>query len=261
MERSLVLFGKSIKGLALAAMLLPALWPTASRASCASPAGTDGQLIYNGDYHVPQYCDGVNWVAMAPPVNVPPTNGLVAYWKFDDGSGASAIDSSGNAYTGTLVGGSGWTSGYYNGALSFNGSTNYVTTGFTMALRDFTVCAWFNSSSNTGGARIVDKSYPGGFWMGHETTGAANQWGGGVEEGSPPYGIYVTLTNGSWHQLCSVRQGTTHTIYGDGGAVSTSNAVSSAPLDSTTLEIAGFSGGSGLLSGTVDDVRIYNRAP
>jgi hypothetical protein len=123
------LFVKSLRGLALAAMLLPAFWPTASRAACGNPTGAAGAVIYNGDYHIPQYCNNDTWVAMAPPVNVPTTNGLVGWWKFDDGSGTSAVDSSGNGNTGTLVNSPAWTTaGYYNGALGFpNGSANYMT--------------------------------------------------------------------------------------------------------------------------------------
>ena len=51
-----------------------------------------------------------------------PTSGLVGYWKFDDGSGTSASDSSGNGYTGTLYNGASWTSGKVNGALNFDSS-------------------------------------------------------------------------------------------------------------------------------------------
>src|SRR5262249_14832299 len=35
-------------------------------------------------------------------------SGLVAYWKFDEGSGTTASDSSGNGNTGTLVNGPRW---------------------------------------------------------------------------------------------------------------------------------------------------------
>ena len=31
-------------------------------AACTSPAGVEQQIIYNGDYHTYQYCNGTNWV-------------------------------------------------------------------------------------------------------------------------------------------------------------------------------------------------------
>ncbi|MBI3415695.1 MAG: hypothetical protein HY043_10335, partial [Verrucomicrobia bacterium] len=43
---------------------------------------------------------------------------LVGYWKLDDGSGLSAVDSSGNGNTGTLVNGPTWTTGQFGGGLS-----------------------------------------------------------------------------------------------------------------------------------------------
>src|SRR3989344_8737948 len=39
------------------------------------------------------------------------TSGLVGYWTFNEGTGTTANDSSGNSNTGTLVNGSTWTTG------------------------------------------------------------------------------------------------------------------------------------------------------
>ncbi|MDZ7617477.1 MAG: LamG-like jellyroll fold domain-containing protein, partial [Patescibacteria group bacterium] len=49
---------------------------------------------------------------------------LVAYWRFDDGAGTTAADSSGNGLVGTLAGFSGnrpsWIAGQFGGALEFD---------------------------------------------------------------------------------------------------------------------------------------------
>lgn len=34
-------------------------------AACSSPAGVDGQQIYNADHKVMQFCDGTDWISMA----------------------------------------------------------------------------------------------------------------------------------------------------------------------------------------------------
>jgi hypothetical protein len=48
-------------------------------------------------------------------------NGLVGWWKFDEGSGTVAYDSSGNGNDGNLTNGPTWTTGKIGGALSFDG--------------------------------------------------------------------------------------------------------------------------------------------
>ena len=46
---------------------------------------------------------------------------LVAHWQFDDGSGTTAVDSSGNGHDGTLLLDPLWVAGKYGGALEFAG--------------------------------------------------------------------------------------------------------------------------------------------
>src|SRR5262249_25019949 len=48
------------------------------------------------------------WFAYAASPSLP-ASGLVAYWKFNEGSGTTAFDSSGNGNTGTLINGPLWT--------------------------------------------------------------------------------------------------------------------------------------------------------
>ncbi len=55
------------------------------------------------------------------------TNGLVAYWKFDETNGLTAFDATTNGHHAVLVnftGNSQWVSGHTNGGLSFNANTN-----------------------------------------------------------------------------------------------------------------------------------------
>ena len=51
--------------------------------------------------------------------------GLIAHWKLDETSGTTAVDSEGG-HDGTLVNGPVWTAGQDNGALSIDGSNDYV---------------------------------------------------------------------------------------------------------------------------------------
>jgi ligand-binding sensor domain-containing protein len=84
---------------------------------------------------------------------------LVAWYKFDEGSGTTALDSA-NGHNGT-VNGATWTAGKVGGALSFDGVNDYVDVPDNPALRftqnsSFTLCAWVNpiSPSQMGTARF-----------------------------------------------------------------------------------------------------------
>lgn len=60
------------------------------------------------------------------PVHADISSGLTAYYSFDDISGATAPDSSGNHYDGTITGGASTVSGAVGDALSFDGSDDTV---------------------------------------------------------------------------------------------------------------------------------------
>jgi hypothetical protein len=51
---------------------------------------------------------------------------LVGWWKFDEGSGTTAYDSSGNGNDGTLIGNPQWVAGKIGGALEFNGTDSMI---------------------------------------------------------------------------------------------------------------------------------------
>jgi hypothetical protein len=51
---------------------------------------------------------------------------LVAHWAFDEGSGTTAFDSSGNGNDGTLQGDPKWVTGKIGGALEFNGTDSII---------------------------------------------------------------------------------------------------------------------------------------
>jgi hypothetical protein len=59
-------------------------------------------------------------------VNTSLLDGLVGWWKFDEGSGTVAYDSSGNGNDGNLTNGPTWETGKINGAISFDGLNDYV---------------------------------------------------------------------------------------------------------------------------------------
>lgn len=193
------------------------------------------------------------------------TNGLVFCLNAADknsypGSGTTWTDVSGNGNTGTLTNGPTFNSGS-GGNIVFDGADDFVNTSITTAFNDFTVGIWFKQvGSIIVYQRLIDKNFLNGFWIGRNAS-TANSWGGGVREGSSPYGRFITLTDGQWHYIVSKREGTTHTIYGDGITNTTSGTVSSTALDSTSVLIAkSDQPGIDPFNGNIGSVQIYNRA-
>ncbi len=197
---------------------------------------------------------------------------LVGWWKYDETSGTTALDSAGSN-NGTHVNSPSYLIPGKVGASAIQlvkASQQYTTVdGFTNNLTDFTACVWFKTTSVTTGnyQRLLDKNYTGGFFIGHDGGSGDNaKWGGGLEQGAPPFGIYVSVPDvTAWNLLCSIRSGTTHYINLNAGAVTASETVSGSAFDSSPLTI-GSSRNGGTHSpdddfdGYIDEVRIYSRA-
>jgi len=94
--------------------------------------------------------------------------GLMAYWKFDEGAGTTAGDSSGNDHTGELVNGPSWVPGHFGNALEFDGVNDYVSVPSSI---DFdtgtalTLSAWINPATVATRQVVISKQLEGaGGW-------------------------------------------------------------------------------------------------
>jgi hypothetical protein len=194
-------------------------------------------------------------------------NGLVleldaANTKSYPGTGTSWTDLTANGNNGSLINSPTFNSANV-GSIVFDGTNDYVDTNYTQQLGDFTIALWFNANATTpASGRILDKNYINGTWIGKNTSGGLNSWGGGVRESVAPYGIYITLPDGQWNYLVSIRSGTTHILYGNGITNTTSNTVSSTSLDTSILRFGVENSGVGVsyYKGNIASAQIYNRA-
>jgi hypothetical protein len=202
---------------------------------------------------------GGNWLEGVPR--------LLAHWKLDELSGTVASDSVGGN-DGTLNGDPTWqpTGGQIAGALELDGVGDYVEiTGFTGVLgsKSRTVCAWIETS--TGGGDIV-------FWGDPRTN--RNRWtlytrGGGELAVGIKMGFVIGTTNvcdGDWHHVAAVfaNDGTPDIaetrLYVDGVEETISLSMSAVPNTLSYLDVLIGSNGTTHLEGTIDEVRIYDRA-
>src|SRR5262249_33810587 len=86
------------------------------------------------------------------------TPGLVAAYSFNDGSGTTVSDASGNGHNGTVANGTWSTSGKYGKALVFNGHSTMVTIPDSPALHlsnGMTIEAWVQPTAVNGTWRDV----------------------------------------------------------------------------------------------------------
>ncbi len=200
------------------------------------------------------------------PTTQPTANasGLVAHWKFDEKSGTTACDSSGNAHTGTLAHGPLWSAGKVGGALYFDGIDDVVTVLNSNSLNlaaSFTISAWVNPASTFADFRsVVAKNNS--YYLYASSTGfcgdgspfgyGENRPGATVCQPSP-------LPANTWTHLTLVYSGSTLTLYRNGVAVNSVSASGTLPASSGNLQIAASQFGE-YFKGLIDEVRVYNTA-
>lgn len=196
-------------------------------------------------------------------------SGLVAFYQFDETSGTSAADSSGNGHTATLVGGATFASGLQNNAVTMNGRNGYVSlpTGIVAGLTSFSICAWVNLSANSAWSRIFDFGTGTTAYMtltpnsGTGTLRFSITTGGNAQEQQMNA---TALATGTWQEVTVTLAANTATLYVNGAAVTqnTSMTLNPASLGTTTQDWVGRSefAGDPYLNGQIDNLRIYNRA-
>jgi hypothetical protein len=198
---------------------------------------------------------------------------LVAWWKFDEANGTTAFDSAGSN-NGNLINGPNWTTGTIDGALSFDGINDYVDVPDNAALRftksdSFSVCSWVNPVS-TGEilCKMQSGSQHGLFTYEVQWNSTSQSFDFALCNSGNYYIVVVTPSGsappGSWYHVTCVYQNKNATIYLN-GELKGSGYFNSNPSGAAdkNLEIGVRAYGSvkeNYFNGTLDDVRIYNRA-
>jgi Concanavalin A-like lectin/glucanases superfamily len=197
--------------------------------------------------------------------------GLVAYYKFDETSGTSAADSSGNGRTATLMGGATFSAGLENDAATLNGGGAYVSlpSGIVSGLTSFSICTWVKATAPLATwSRIFDFGTGTAAYMflTVSSNAAAPRFsittgGSGQEQQLNPTAALVT---GSWQHVAVTLTANTGTLYVNGSQVAqnASMTLDPASLGTTAQDWLGRSefAGDPYLDGQLDNFRIYDRA-
>lgn len=188
----------------------------------------------------------------------------LAHWKFEEGSGITAFDSSGNAYNGTIVNSPAWTIGKYGSALGFTAANNnYLNAGSTINLanKSFTVEAWIKEDASQNNYILTQTAGISNnnvlhFYMGYNDSIACSFYNNDLSS---------TLTfsyDTNWHHVACTFDVTNRArkIYFD-GVLAGSDTATANYQGSGTLKIAGaYTTNNNAFEGVIDDVRIYNYA-
>jgi len=193
------------------------------------------------------------------------TGGLAAWWKLDDGSGSTVVDSSGNALAGALVGNPTWADGIAAGALKFDGDGDYVSIGkdpkFSIT-NQITVAAWIKVDA-------FDKEWQTIISKGDSSWRLQRNWDKGTLEfactglvvpGNRWGGIYsnASVNDGQWHHAAGTYDGSKLCLYVDGSLDVSAEVKGSIKVNDQPVLIGeNAEKPKRFWNGLIDDVRVY----
>ena len=191
--------------------------------------------------------------------------GLVGYWNFDEGTGSTAYDFSGNNNDGKINGAS-WTTGIKRNALSFDGNNDYISVPNSASLNfhdtnKFTISLWVKRDEQSINEALISKGHtspPIGYNIGlGSVEGSVNAY---IGDGNDRHNLISNqqITSSQWHHIVTIWNGDTILMYID-GKLDNSNDFGNKDIkdDTKNLEIGKHY--SKYYHGLLDEIRIYER--
>ncbi|MBN1363155.1 MAG: discoidin domain-containing protein [Sedimentisphaerales bacterium] len=219
-------------------------------------AGATG-LLYFDNVHL--YPDVPQYITPEQPSDA----NLVAHYTFDEGSGTTVGDSSGNGNHGTTQGSPAWVAaGKIGGAMEFSGD-DYVDCGdgASLVIRDaITVACWIKVDAFVNDWEAIIAMGDDSYRMSRgPATGNGIHWGVNGPTGGDLNGAPVVTTN-TWRHIALVYDGAYRYVYIDG--VEAARLASTGQIDESNYNLwigANEQQSGRFFHGLIDDVRIYSR--
>ena len=196
-------------------------------------------------------------------------------WGFDEGTGASSADLSGNGHAAVFAGGASWGAGKSGGGLVLDGTSGYADVGLTLVdtTKSFSVVSWMNLVQVSAWEIAVSEDDVNGSLFGLKLRGdGSNQFDFDVETSdvmSPGFAVAQSTTTAvasAWVHLAGVYDATgagSMKLYVNGAPEATT-AVGQAVIAASGHLLIGrgrYNGVNGsYLHGTVDQVAVYASA-
>jgi hypothetical protein len=191
--------------------------------------------------------------------------GLVAAYAFDEGAGISVGDTSGNTHTGTITGATWTTVGRFGSALSFDGTSDWVTVADAADLdlrTALTLEAWVYPTALSGWRSVLMKERTGGLAYGLYAYDNAPRSAAYVNMGGADVAALggAGLSLNTWTHLAATYDGTTLRLYINGSVVGNWAGGGAIVTSALPLRIGGNAVWGEYFAGLIDEVRIYSRA-
>ncbi|MEM7385800.1 MAG: LamG-like jellyroll fold domain-containing protein, partial [Verrucomicrobiota bacterium] len=196
-----------------------------------------------------------------------PLEGLLGYWRFNEGSGAQATDSSGNGNHGTIVAPDGvWENDPTLGSVYRSNEESYIDFGTIMPVltldNDFTWSFWVNADETDNNDIVFGNRWgpDGADFAPREFikfTPRVFEWhvdGGGQNI----MGDAQLLPVGEWVHNLVTKSGTTLTYYRNGAEIA-SGEITAAPANAQPFYIGG-QNGQEAFSGAFEEAALFGRA-
>jgi hypothetical protein len=240
--------------------------------SIALGQGTRGNLMTPGGAGKMYFDD----IALNRPAAVPADPSLVGFWTFDEDSGTTAVDSSGNGHDGTAMNGA----SISGGALVLNGTDQYVEVAHDPALNltdSFTITAFVQLNAVNDRRPVITKE---------QNPDSSRGWNCWIQDGEPRMQLMdgvkwadtgdvgqskLTVSSGAaldagvlYHLAFVYDSAGPEQIYIDGVMqVSEDVVTGTLHVNEQPVRIGAYiwdpAGYQKYLDGSIDDVRIYNR--
>jgi len=186
---------------------------------------------------------------------------LIAHWPLDETEGMFTADSVGDGDA-VLSGGIEWqpSSGQINGALKLNGVDSCAIASTTIDPADgpFSIFAWIKDGAP---GQVIVSQQAVSNWLALDSEGNLMTELKSSDQLAAPLVSETVITDGQWHRIGLVWDGSSRILYVDGFKVAedTQPGVESSANSLYIGVDKNYAAGT-FFSGLIDDVRIYNRA-
>ncbi len=195
-------------------------------------------------------------------------SGLVAAYGFNEGTGSTVTDKTGNGNNGSIFQATWYTTGKYGKALAFDGSNDYVSVPDSNSLdlsTALTLEAWVRPTASSGWRTVMLKENNSELAYAMYARESTNRPSGWIRT-NPTSGSSKSVAGTSglalntWTHLTTTYDGSNMRLYVNGSLVRTQATTGTLYNSGNPLKFGGNAVWGEYFAGQLDEIRIYNRA-